>query len=530
MASETQAALEKAWASTCRVLFSSETCSLENCAGWLGDYIEHYPVFHSAESGEEVAFPHGAYLAGAKAIALGEVDFGRKFEPLSINEMKDVDSLVGALGERAFYAGNVVLGNSSLVEKSTSVLDSHFVLSSSSITSSKYVAYSQYVKNSEYIFGILGMERSTHAVKSMGSDLKRCFECHMVEVLSDCYYCAKAQNCQDCMFCFGVENGSHMIGNTKLAKGKYASLKKKLLSEISEKLGKDGEVFSVFDIIKGSSSFGKDPRIIPVKEKQPPFDVSPIEKAFSSTCSLLFKRDIGTLSAYSDYLKMHVPQNLPLKSAISKSPVLVSSYRVHIMKLHDISKRMATDEELRGIGKVGIGEGAAGKLSGNLQSAVELLHPIAYMNLDKVVGQIRNMKGCTVIIDATDCLDCSAPIRCKRCAHAFWPSSSEAIFGSSIAWDSSFCMKCFHSKKLTRAFECDSCENCSDIYFSHNCENVRDSMFCFNKKNIVNAIGNAELPAESYRKIKNSLVSQIADELEEKKTLKWSIFNLAREA
>jgi len=52
-------------------------------------------------------------------------------------------------------------------------------------------------------------------------------------------------------------------------------------------------------------------------------------------------------------------------------------------------------------------------------------------------------------------------------------------------------------------------------------------MFCFNKKNLSFAIGNAELPQAEYSRIKASLVSQLADELERKKTLKWDIFSLA---
>jgi hypothetical protein len=426
----------------------------------------------------------------------------------------------------ATYCGNILLGNSRFVEKSTNVLDSHFVLSSSSITSSKYVAYSQYVKESEFAFGILGMERSSHVAKCMGSDLKRCFECHMAEMLSDCYYCAKSQNCQDCMFCFGAENSSFMIGNTKLPKDRYFSLKSKLLSEIAGELKCKGAVFSLLDVVSGSAAFPSDPKIRVADEKAPPFDTVPVGKAFHQACSVIFGREIGSLSDYSSFLRSHVPQNMDLKSSISGSPVLVSSYRTHLLKLHGIKGRMATENELRGIGKIGVGEAALEKLDGSLGNAIEALHPIAYMNLDKVVGKARNMSGCTVIIDANDCLDCSAPIRCKKCAHSFWPSSSEAVFGSSVAWDSSFCLKCHYSKRLTRAFEADSCEGCSDIYFSHNCENVRDSMFCFNKKNTVHAIGNAELPQEQYRRLKHSLVSQMASELESRHTLKWDIFSI----
>jgi len=75
--------------------------------------------------------------------------------------------------------------------------------------------------------------------------------------------------------------------------------------------------------------------------------------------------------------------------------------------------------------------------------------------------------------------------------------------------------------------EVDSCDNCTDLYYGHNCENVHDSMFCFNVKNLRNAIGNAPLPQNQYLKIKQMLKQQLIDELEEKKDLKWDIYNLS---
>jgi hypothetical protein len=77
-------------------------------------------------------------------------------------------------------------------------------------------------------------------------------------------------------------------------------------------------------------------------------------------------------------------------------------------------------------------------------------------------------------------------------------------------------------------FEVDSSSSCTDTYFSHNCENVRDSMFCFNTKNIRNAIGNSQMPAESYREVKTGILNQLHDELQSKKSLKWNIFDLQR--
>lgn len=88
-------------------------------------------------------------------------------------------------------------------------------------------------------------------------------------------------------------------------------------------------------------------------------------------------------------------------------------------------------------------------------------------------------------------------------------------------------MKAYYSKKLSRCFEVDTCESCSDLYYSHNCENVQDSFFCFNTKNRRHAICNAELEKEKYREIKSSLLSQLSGELEKRKTLKWGVYSLA---
>jgi hypothetical protein len=117
----------------------------------------------------------------------------------------------------------------------------------------------------------------------------------------------------------------------------------------------------------------------------------------------------------------------------------------------------------------------AGKLS-------TLLHPIAYLSLHSSAGTNRNMLDCAIITNSMDCYNGTAYVFSKKCGYSFWPRHSEYAFGSCATWNSAFCINTYYSKGLTRAFEADSCENSSDIYFSHNCENVHDSMFCFNAK------------------------------------------------
>lgn len=70
------------------------------------------------------------------------------------------------------------------------------------------------------------------------------------------------------------------------------------------------------------------------------------------------------------------------------------------------------------------------------------------------------------------------------------------------------------------------CGYCSDTYFSHNCENVHESMFCFNVKNRRHNIGNAQYDENEYNKIKSSLMVQMIEELEDKKSLKIDIYNI----
>jgi hypothetical protein len=51
-------------------------------------------------------------------------------------------------------------------------------------------------------------------------------------------------------------------------------------------------------------------------------------------------------------------------------------------------------------------------------------------------------------------------------------------------------------------------------------------MFTFNAKNLRYAIGNVQYPKEEYRRLRTTLLAQITDELEKKKTIPWSIYSL----
>ncbi len=526
MASETYLAINKAWKATCRVLFREEIGELSDFEEWLKGYDEPRMYGKSFVSGKGVALPTTDYAKSARFVSFEEVDFGKKFEPLNINEMKDIDGIVQAVSERACYTGDVVLGNSNYIEKSSGIINGNFIYESTFVNDSKYVAFSRYVHFCEHVFGFLGTEKSSHIVMGSGSDLTRCFECHMSQDSQDCYYCGKIKNCREAMFCFGAENKAHLIGNTELPKDKYLGIKAKLISEIASELRKEKRIFSLLDILRDSSRFKSNALGLEfAKEGGKKFEIGPLETAFSKTAQILFGKPLHGLESYAPFLQKHVPPNIFINSAISGNRTTVCGYRTHLIKRYGFEKRMASEEELREIGNCGIGEEKLQEISISREDISKILHPIAYFNLEKDVGTNINVKDSAVVIDASDCLHCAATVRSKKCAYCFWPSESESVFGGFAVFNSSFVINAHDSTRISRGFELDGCRNCSDIFFSHNCENVQDSMFCFNVKNKRNAIGNTEIGKEDYAKIKKNVLSQVAGELEKRKDLKWDVFN-----
>jgi len=71
---ETHSALEKAWASTCKVLFGEEVGSLPQYERWLSELVDMPVARKSALSGKEVIFSTKNYSEKSEAISLEEVD------------------------------------------------------------------------------------------------------------------------------------------------------------------------------------------------------------------------------------------------------------------------------------------------------------------------------------------------------------------------------------------------------------------------------------------------------------------------
>ena len=142
------------------------------------------------------------------------------------------------------------------------------------------------------------------------------------------------------------------------------------------------------------------------------------------------------------------------------------------------------------------------------------------------IEKCTNMIESVISRGSANCYKGGVYIYNEYCGFTYWARESKYIFGSENALDSQTCLHCYHSVDLARCFEVDSCSLSSDLYFSHNCENVNDSMFCFNKKNLKYSIGNAPIGPEKYKPLHKSLMEQVTDELEKKKSFRWNIYNI----
>ena len=247
--------INRAWESACKVMLGRPIGRIDDYDAYLWKNVEPYRLAKSAISGKEVVVT-GDYRKGARFISGGEIgEYATMAEgkPLDINALKDIDSIISAIGERIYYSGNDILGNSGEVALSNRVVDSSFIYKAHDVFYSKYVTHTYLSKYSEYIFGCESVGKGTHfAVKSFETyDDSRLFETVRVYESSDIIYSANLEACQNCLFCFNLRSKRRCIGNVELAEGKFHSLKAKLLEDICQTLTSKKTAPSIMEIIGG---------------------------------------------------------------------------------------------------------------------------------------------------------------------------------------------------------------------------------------------------------------------------------------
>ncbi len=253
---DTYAALNRAWKSTCKAVLKDEVGDLLDYRDYLKRYTDPMETRKSSISGEDVSVSSGRFGSDARFLGNSEAaEYERRLAamPLDINSIKDMDSMVEAISERACYAGNIVLGNSSNVVRSHRVVNTNYALECQDIYDGKYVAYSSSMRYPEYFFGGGVGGNAQFCIKTQENfRMARCMETIHVNVASDCYFSASLENCSDCMFSFNQQSQHFLIGNLQLQKDAYVALRDKLLAEIRDTLQRDKSVISIAEIIGGT--------------------------------------------------------------------------------------------------------------------------------------------------------------------------------------------------------------------------------------------------------------------------------------
>jgi hypothetical protein len=526
MASEIDNTINREWMKTCSVVLGEEIGELKQYSEWLSELTDGNLIRKSDVSGKDVAFSIKDYSEGSKWISLDEIDMSKRFEPLNIDDIKDIDSITEAIEERIYYCGNVLLGNCNNVLRSTNLSNASYVSDSALYTKVKYMAYSTLGRENSHCFGCHGPGGSEFLIRcSQTVNVKRSFELWASMNSSDCYYVYGLDGCSDCMFSFNLRNKRCCVGNLELGKDKYAKTRQKILGEIIDELKKTKNAPSLIDIVKKSRILK--PEITSsqklVGRHGRDENKSLIEDRFTRTSKMILGNGLQGLDGYGKWLSSHTHGMEREKSSLSGEEILLQQYGISMIMLP--RDRLATMSEAKWIGEnTSISSDEAEKIS--LENVHENIGKIVFMGVDMRSGMMDNLIECSFLADSNNCYNASMMIRSRYCAFGMWPKDSHDCFGFDSVLDSGFCIKCYHSDNLERCFEVDSCRSCSDLLFSHNCESTQDSMFCFNVKNLRHGIGNAVYDPQKYKKVKDSILEQVMNELEEKKELKWSIFNI----
>lgn len=517
----TYESLNKAWAGTARVVLGGEVGELNDYASWLSEPMHPLLKRSSSVSGADVYCGIPYYDAGAKFASLAEIDFSKQFEPLNINEMKDIDAVVQAVQERLYYAGNVVLGTSRFVEESSNVTNSHYVLHCNQIFDCKFTAYSTSLHSGQYIFGSNNDAYSSHVIH--GWDInndKRSFELWKSVDCNDCYYSFGIDNCSNVMFCFNITRGQNMIGNTVVDSVLFNKLKQKLLEDVRADLTSKKRAPSLLDLLKESA--GKELPDLDFSEPAEQENKAVIDDAFRKTSAILLGKPLSDIDTHGKWLSKHLFGMSDAKSVASGRPLQLPHRMPYPLLPVD---RLVGHKEARKISQVS-------KLSSQETISLEALKKsfgrIAFFTPEFRLGENANLICTPAGFRSFNCYKGILFSENQYAAYCFWARKSKYAFGCEMTLSSDFCINSNYSSSITRCLEVDSTSNSSDLYFSHNCENMSDAMFCFNTKNKHNSIGNSPLERDKYHVIKKSILEQLSSELEKNKDLKWSVYNIAK--
>ncbi|MFA6530233.1 MAG: hypothetical protein WCT31_00750 [Candidatus Micrarchaeia archaeon] len=515
----------KKWKVISKIVLGEEVGELADFKKWLTGSSRAALERKSSVSGKNVHFVLPYYSDTASFASMEEVDMNKKFEPLDINQLKDMDSIIEAVKERIAYTGNLHLGESKFLSKSTDIVSSSYVYNSAQVAYSKWIAFSYNMENCEYPFGCQNTGFNTrYSIKCSGADIQtRCLEVHSSRNCQDCYYSNSLYNTKNCLFSFGLRNAVYCVGNLQLTPNEYSKVKKKILEDIVDELKSKKTLPELEDFfVPYQPNLAKAKMILGKPETPEAFDKDIIEDAFRKTTRIIFGKELSDLDKYGFWLKKHTRDIKFCKSVLSGERIIVPEYS---NCYHYPENRLVTMPESVLVGKnLKIDKEKIDEF--DLKSVGKIVNDVAFFNCAENFGVLKNNIESEINISCQNFYKSVLNVDSRLGAFNFHGLYSEYLFGTYSLRKSAFCIRCYLSENLARCFEVDSSRSCSDCYFCHNCENVREGMFCFNVKNLNYAIGNVELPKEEYMAIKRKVLDSIANSLENEGDYRLDVFNL----
>lgn len=517
--------INKAWRSTCKILLGDEIGELDDFDEYLSLYLEPLAERKSAISGKLVTFSGNEICDRAKVISNSEINEYEKVmrsAKLDIDQIKDIDSIIEAVGEKFYYAGDVILGTSSNTLKSNRCMNSSFLYKSTDIYANcKFITHTQEARESEYCFCTTLCGENKFSIKGYDAWRQaRCFETLRTYASADCYYVANMEGCNNCMFSFNQRNKSRMIGNIQLSAGEYQKIRDKLLEEIRETLRSKKTIIGILEIISWPEK--AKPMANKINKKQEKGEPQKeVERAFQQVSETLFGKPLKGMIDYEQWLTRYSGKVMNVKSRISDKTVYIGPMAcLAAMKNGAIEHEEALEQGKKQMPKE--------KLDGfSLANAAERLGEVKYTTPEAVYGEHLNVKECACYgSNSAHAFRSSFVYNCKYGAYTRYARNSEYAFGANLTMYSKYCINCHHSQNLTRCFEVSDSTNCADCYFCHNCEGLSNCMFCFNTKSKRYAIANVEIGPEKYNKIKGMVLADMIKKIERDKGLKLDIYSL----
>ena len=245
--------VEKAFQATTKVLFGKALAGLPSYRQWLEAGVRIEDRQKSAVSSNIVYAPRFRfYQVDSKHYAKLEesLELGKKMLAADDAKAITLSNAASRLGEIAYCTPEIVLGTNTFVEGTGTMNLASHCSDGTYYSNCKYCAYSYWPRNSEYMFGSDIAFSSKFCIRCFNSSgLARCLELSQCSNCSDCFFCHNCENLEECMFCTNAKALRYAIFNKQYGKEEYLKIKKMVLDEIADKLGKNKTLdINIFNI------------------------------------------------------------------------------------------------------------------------------------------------------------------------------------------------------------------------------------------------------------------------------------------